>query len=225
MTDVNDLRSTIVPKSDQLNADDLIGRSITVTVTAVKAGESPDQPVSVHIDGGYKPYKPCKSMRRVLILIWGDNGNAWVGRRLTMYCDPEVKFGGVKVGGIRISHMSDLEADVITISMTVTKAKRVPYTVRKLAPEIVERALPFAPALFAEKLPIMRKAIADGKLTVDQAIKRAELTGTLSDEQKAAIRAPDAPTPSLDAPAPEAVAPFPNQATDTPTPTDDDEKF
>ena len=30
-----DMRQTIVPKSDQLNADDLIGRELTIKITAV----------------------------------------------------------------------------------------------------------------------------------------------------------------------------------------------
>jgi hypothetical protein len=30
---------------------------------------------------------------------------------MTLYCDPEVQFGGMKVGGIRISHMSDIDGE------------------------------------------------------------------------------------------------------------------
>jgi hypothetical protein len=56
------LRDTITPKSDQLNADDMITGPITVTITGVRRGDK-DQPVVIDIDGGYQPYKPCKSMR------------------------------------------------------------------------------------------------------------------------------------------------------------------
>ena len=68
---MNDLSFTIKPKSDQLNADDLIAGPITVTVQAVNVYESPDQPVSVVIGNGCQPYKPCKSMRRLMIAVWG----------------------------------------------------------------------------------------------------------------------------------------------------------
>jgi hypothetical protein len=128
---MDNLRDTIAPKSDQLNADDLIGTTKTITVTAVTRGE-PDQPVCVDYDGSQgRPYKPCKSMRRLLIAAWGDDGRAWSGKRMTLYCDPEVKFGGVKVGGIRISHLSDIAADM-TVALTVTRGRRAPYLVRKL---------------------------------------------------------------------------------------------
>lgn len=129
-----DLRGTIKPKSDQLNADDLIGGPITIRITAVAVGEG-EQPVSISYEGdGGKPYKPGKSMRRVLVNLWGPDGAVYVGRSLTLYRDEEVVFGGVAVGGIRISHMSHLQRET-TMALTATKAKRKPFTVRPLAIE------------------------------------------------------------------------------------------
>ena len=130
MTDATNLRDTIAPKSDRVNADDFLAGPETVTITAVKRGDS-DTPVAIHIEGR-KPYYPCKSMRRVLISAWGDNGPDWVGRSMTLYTDPTVKFGGVAVGGIRISHMSHIESD-LALALTATRGKRTPFTVRKLA--------------------------------------------------------------------------------------------
>ena len=96
MSDISNLSDTIVPKSDQLNADQLLGGSMTITVTDVRRGQSDDQPVIVHYQGDEgRPYKPCKTMRKVLIFAWGDDGHAWIGRSMTLYNDPEVKFGGV----------------------------------------------------------------------------------------------------------------------------------
>jgi len=128
----DDLSDTITPKSDQLNYDDLIGGPITVTVTAVKRGVE-EQPVSVEITD-HRPYKPCKSMRRVLITAWGAKGAAWVGRSMTLYGDPAVKFGGVEVGGIRISHLSHIDKP-LTVKLTTTRAKRAPFIVEPLAVE------------------------------------------------------------------------------------------
>ena len=48
MFDVHDLRPTIVPKSDQLNAEQLLGGPMTVTVTDVRVSDSAEQPVSIH---------------------------------------------------------------------------------------------------------------------------------------------------------------------------------
>jgi len=127
-----DLSKTIQPKTDQLNADSLIAGPITITVTKVSllAG---DQPVAVHYQGDDgKPYKPSKGMRRIMVMLWGNDGAAYVGRSMTLYRDEKVRFGGVDVGGIRIAEMSHISAPV-TVALTVSKAVRKPYTVKPLA--------------------------------------------------------------------------------------------
>jgi hypothetical protein len=127
------LAETIIPKSDQLNADDLISGTVTIKVTAIKGSNEPQQPVSIHYEGDNgKPYKPCKSMRRVLVSAWGANGADYVGRSMTLYRDDSVMFGGIAVGGIRISHLSHIEKD-LTLALTVSRASRKPYTVKLLA--------------------------------------------------------------------------------------------
>lgn len=130
---MTDLSATIAPKSDQLNADDLIVGPKTITITRVTSKpSSEDQPTSIYFEGDNgKPYKPCKSMRRVLIQVWGKDGRAYVGRRMTLYRDPNVMFGGVAVGGIRISHMSHID-EPRTMALTATRASRKPYTVQPL---------------------------------------------------------------------------------------------
>jgi hypothetical protein len=132
VSNINDMLKTIVPKSSQLNADDLIGdHSLTIKITKVSIAAG-DQPVALHFenDGG-KPYMPCKSMRRVMVNVWGSDANKYVGRSMTLYRDDKVVFGGMAVGGIRISHMSDIEKDV-TLALTVTRANRKPFTVKPL---------------------------------------------------------------------------------------------
>lgn len=130
---MTDLRSTIAVKSDQLNADDLLDAPRTIRITKVYANPgSPDQPIAVSFEGDDgKPYLPCKIMRRVLVHLWGDNGNAFIGRSLTLYRDDKVRFGGLEVGGIRISHASHIDEDV-TMALTITRANRKPFTVKPL---------------------------------------------------------------------------------------------
>lgn len=128
---INSLRDTIVPKSDQLNADDLIAGPLTVGIVGVKRGDTAEQPISIEIDGGRQPYKPCKSMRRVMIAAWGDDGRKWIGNSMTLYCDPDVKFGGVKVGGIRISHMTGIKGR-LSVMLTTTRSKRSEFSVDEL---------------------------------------------------------------------------------------------
>jgi hypothetical protein len=127
--------ATIVPKSDQINADDLIGQSLTITVNEVKFSGGQEQPVSMYFDGSGKAFRPCKSMCRVLVAIWGPDAKEYVGRSMTLYRDPTVKWGGMEVGGIRISHMTHMEAPV-TMALTATKGARKPYTVRPLVAEV-----------------------------------------------------------------------------------------
>ncbi len=131
---VIDMGQFIAPKSDQINADDLIGGPRTITVARVNANEgSPEQPINVYFDGDNgKPFRPCKSMRRVMVAAWGSDASQYVGRSMTIYRDPKVQFGGMSVGGIRISHMSHIERD-LTMALTATRAKRAPYTVKALS--------------------------------------------------------------------------------------------
>ncbi len=129
-----DLSTTIIPKSDQQNADDLISGPRTIKITAVQPG-SKEQPVSINFEGDNgRPYKPSKSMRRVLVTMWGCEGANYIGRRLTIYRDPEVKFGGDAVGGIKISHASDI-VNVLTITLTETRGKRKPHIVTPIGTE------------------------------------------------------------------------------------------
>lgn len=124
---------TITPRSDQLNSDDLIGQTMTIRITDVRFKAGDEQPVAIHFDNdGGKPYKVCKSMRRVLVQVWGADAKQYVGRSMTLYRDPDVMFGGQKVGGIRISHMSHIDAP-ITMALTATRASRKPFTVKPLA--------------------------------------------------------------------------------------------
>lgn len=126
-----DLSKTIIAKSDQLNADDLLGGPITITIEDVKQGNA-DQPIAVFYKGcNGKPWYPCKSMRRVLVAIWGNDGKTYAGKSCTLYRDPEVKFGGIKVGGIRISHMTDIK-EKVALALQVTKGSKRLYTVHPL---------------------------------------------------------------------------------------------
>lgn len=137
--DVSNLRPTIVPKSGQLNADQLVGDPMTVTVAEVRVTTSDDQPVIVHYEGeNGRPFKPCKTMRKLLIFAWGEDGRAWAGRSMTLYHDPSVRFGGSEVGGIRISHMSDIEGP-IRVNLTATKGKKALHTIEPLVVVTLEQ--------------------------------------------------------------------------------------
>jgi hypothetical protein len=125
------LNETIIPNSDQLNAEDMLAGPITVTVTGVEKG-TPDQPVNILLEEfPGRAYRPCKTMRRVLIAAWGSDASVYVGRRMTLFNDQTVQWGGKAVGGVRISALSDI-TQKLTLSLTTTRGKRSPFTVEPL---------------------------------------------------------------------------------------------
>jgi hypothetical protein len=157
-----DISATTEPRSDQQNYDDYAAGPRIVTVTEVRAGTS-EQPVEIHLaEFPGRPYKPSKSMRRVLVAAWGPEASTYAGRRMKLVGDPTVKFGGVVVGGIKIAQLSHID-ERLTISLTVAKGKRAPHVVDPLpdAPPVDEKASKLA-ALRDEwntAAPDRRKAI------------------------------------------------------------------
>lgn len=127
-----DISRTLAPKSDQLNADDLIAGPRTITITAVTKGTA-EQPVNLitHEYGETRPYKPGLSMRRIIAAAWGTDASTYTGRKLTLYRDETIRFGGQDVGGIRISHASHIDKP-LTIPLTITRGKRAPFTIQPL---------------------------------------------------------------------------------------------
>ena len=125
------MSDTTAVKSDQINAADLIGAPITVTITGVKIEKGIDQPVSMSLKETPKVYRPCKIMRRVIVEMWGDAVGPYIGRSLTLYCDPNVRFGKDQPGGTRISHMSHI-ADERVLTTMVSKGKFAPHRIKPL---------------------------------------------------------------------------------------------
>jgi hypothetical protein len=131
---IMDLTQSIAPKSDQLNADDLISGPVTVTITEVRAG-TPEQPVDVILaEYPGRAYRPSKSMRRVMVSAWGAEASTYAGHRLTLVRNPEITFGRDKVGGIEIAEMSHITKP-LTVALTATRGKRKNFTVKPLPAE------------------------------------------------------------------------------------------
>lgn len=129
---MSDMTAVIVPKSDQWNFDDFLGGvTMTVTITAAKVSPGTEQPVQLSLSGTKKFYRPGKSMSRVMVYCWGKDSANYIGRSMTLYGDPSVTFGAMKVGGIRISHMSHITGKQI-IPLTATKGKKALFTVQPL---------------------------------------------------------------------------------------------
>ncbi len=177
-----DVSKAIQPKSDQINADDLMAEAITGTVQQVEVKDTPEQPISIWFTGRDRPYKPCKSMGRVLAKAWGTDSANWQGKSMTLYRDDYVKWAGVAVGGIRISHLTDIQQP-INISLTASRGKRAPF---KVLPLVIQVQY-YDDSQFNEQLPRMLEAISSGSQTVEQIVQYLEKTAKLTDNQKQQI--------------------------------------
>jgi hypothetical protein len=173
MTDISNLSGTIVPKSDQLNAEQLLSGSMTITVTDVTIGND-EQPTVIHYanDNG-RPFKPSKTVRKILIFAWGEDGRSWIGRSMTLYNDQSVRFGGMTVGGIRISHLSHIDRE-ISISLTATKGKKAQHTIHKLEMVTMDQVVK-AIAAAKNKEGIEHAKRLAMQLTDEEEVQRAQL--------------------------------------------------
>jgi hypothetical protein len=133
-----DMSPVIVPRSDQISADDFLTGPRTYSIQDVSISPGTEQPIQIALVGENRVWKPCKSMARVLVAAWGPDAKLYSGKSVTLYRDPKVKWGGLEVGGVRISHMSHIDRP-LSMALTATKGRRADYTVKPL---IVEAPAP-----------------------------------------------------------------------------------
>ena len=143
-----DISDTLAPTSDQLDAVDLIGGPRTFTIERVSKGTA-EQPVQIHLEGFPRPWRPGKSMRRVLVACWGPDASKYVGRRVTLFCDDSITFGKDRVGGTRVKALSNIDK-VQSIPLLVTRGKSAIYTVEPLTDEPAARLSEPTPQQVAE---------------------------------------------------------------------------
>ena len=127
-----DIGDTLAPASDQIDNIELAGGPRTVTITDVTRG-SAEQPIQIHVAEFDRPWRPGKTVRRLIVAAWGSDSTAYIGRRVTIFRDPEVTYGRDKTGGIRISAMSDLpDGKPITETLMIRRGQWQAYTVNPL---------------------------------------------------------------------------------------------
>ncbi len=133
------LSQTTKPKSDQLNAEDFLVSDKTLIVTGFSFNGSEDQPFSIYTDyDDKKPYKPNKSMRKILNAAWGEaSGDVgviysdWNGRQINLYRDPDVLWAGKKEGGIVIGAMSHISSEM-KVKLQVKRGQKKEYTIKSI---------------------------------------------------------------------------------------------
>lgn len=176
------MNDTIVPNSDQMNADDLVGGSRDILITGVTRYDGNKFNLHYENDSG-RPYKPCLTMRKIIIAAWGENANKWIGCSLTLFNEPTVKYAGKAVGGIRISHMSNIQGP-FEMSLNETRGKKRLYKIGLLTQQ--EKPM-YNENQFQSDLPAIQNAINSGT-TPEQIINQCESSAKLSEQQLAVIR-------------------------------------
>ena len=142
-----DFGETLTAKSDQINADDLVGGPITVQITDAKRGDSPEQPLVLRLSGDHRPWKPCKTARRILAACVGStNTGALIGRWVRLYRDPDVTWAGKAVGGIRVDGMSGIDRPV-TIALALNKKAKAEHRIVPIRPPADDKPAPPADPL------------------------------------------------------------------------------
>lgn len=126
-----DIGHTVDPTSEQLDSVDLLQGPRTFEIERVSKGPS-DQPVQIHLRDFPRPWRPGKSMRRILIACWGADASAYVGRFVRLYCDPSVVFGGQAVGGTRIEALSHIDGPK-KVPLLISRGKSAIWNVQPLA--------------------------------------------------------------------------------------------
>jgi hypothetical protein len=157
-----DMTESIAPKSDQLDAVDLLSGPRTFTIERVSKHNA-EQPFNFHLAEFPRVWRPGKSMRRVIVAAWGPDATKYAGQRITLYCDGSVQFGGEVVGGSRISHMSGIDKP-LRVPLLVKRGKSAMFTVQPL-PDAVPSPAPTIPD---DVKAATEKASAEG--TIDQYI-------------------------------------------------------
>lgn len=127
------MKITAEPRSDQWNADDFIGGPRVFTIAGVKKGAAEQKYDIELVEGEGRVWRPPRTVLRLLMEAWGDDAPPWTGRRVELCRDPEVMYGGVAVGGIRVARMTDLPGGkAFRTLITVARGKKKWFEVEPL---------------------------------------------------------------------------------------------
>ena len=141
-----DITDALAPKSDQLDAVELVNPRTFTIDTGSRLGTREGATVAeIRLVDFPRVWRPSKGMLDVLAKCWGTDGKAWAGRSVTLYNDPEVTFGKDKVGGIRISHLSHIDGPVtVAIRGRGQGARKIAWPVKPL---VVTAPAPSVPSV------------------------------------------------------------------------------
>ena len=130
-----DITDALAPKSDQLDAIELVNPRTFTIDQGSRLGNREGQPVvEIRLVDFPRVWRPSKGMLDAIVAIWGTNAAEWAGQTVTLYNDREVTFGKDKVGGVRISAMSGIDKPTtVQIRGRGQGARKIPWEVQPIA--------------------------------------------------------------------------------------------
>lgn len=95
--------------SEVIRFADLADRGdITLEITAVKKGKvtgksaKSSSKAMISFKGAERPLAAGTTILSTIGRLYGNDTRKWVGKLVTLYGDPDVSFGGERVGGVRV---------------------------------------------------------------------------------------------------------------------------
>ncbi len=132
-----DITDALAPKSDQLDAVELVAPRTFTIDHGSKLGRRDDDGqavVEVKLVDFPRVWRPSKGMLDAIVQAWGTNAKEWAGHQVTLYNDADVTFGKDKVGGVRISAMSGIDKPTtVQIRGRGRGARKLPWRIDPIA--------------------------------------------------------------------------------------------
>ena len=94
--------------SKYIRGADLMGKDVTVNIASVtveevvRGGGKTEKKPHVRFEGKERSLILNRTNAKIVSKLYGKFTDAWVGKRITLYDDPTVRFGPEVTGGIRV---------------------------------------------------------------------------------------------------------------------------
>ena len=104
--------------SDVIRFVDLGDQDYTLRIKAVKRGKvvgsggKSTGKALITFEGRDKPLGCGTAILSQIAALYGNDTRGWVGKIITIFGDPNVSFGGAKVGGVRVRPVVPKESDL-----------------------------------------------------------------------------------------------------------------
>jgi len=123
-------------KGEYISAGEIGDRRPTFTIARIGNVRMDDEKKKKEVDKAVIWFKEidrgwiyCKTSGHSMAAMWGKDDANWIGKRVTLYADPDIMFGADQVGGIRVAGSPDIDKEIkIRIKFKKKRALEVVLT-------------------------------------------------------------------------------------------------